>query len=108
MRSLGLLFVVLLAPTPKAWAWDRGQVEIFAVLPAGSSGPEGIEVGPDGKVYVTTFGFTSSGAASGEGQLFVFDVGGRLLRKSLEQITQELEDTAAQHGAPVVSPGSSG
>jgi len=56
-------------------------VEIFAVLPAGSSGPEGIEVGPDGKVYVTAFGFTSSGAASGEGQLFVFDAGGRLLRQ---------------------------
>ena len=41
-------------------------MEIFAVLPAGSSGPEGIEVGSDGKVYVTTFGFTSAGVASGE------------------------------------------
>ena len=81
MRSLALLLLVLLASPPKAWAWDRGQVEIFAVLPAGSSGPEGIEVGPGGKVYVTTFGFTSSGAASGEGQLYVFDAGGRLLRQ---------------------------
>jgi sugar lactone lactonase YvrE len=81
MRSRALLFAVLLAASPKAWAWNRGHAEIFAVLPAGSSGPEGIEVGADGKVYVTTFGFTSSGAASGEGQLFVFDAEGGLLRQ---------------------------
>ena len=31
MRSLALLFAVLLVLSPKAWAWDRGQVEIFAV-----------------------------------------------------------------------------
>jgi len=81
MRSLGLLFVALLALPTAAPAWNRGQVEIFAVLPAGASGPEGIEVGADGTVYVTTFGFTSSGPAEGVGQLYVFDAGGRLLRQ---------------------------
>src|SRR5438445_123258 len=81
MRSLGLLFVALLALPTAAGAWNRGEVEVFAVLPAGASGPEGLEVGPDGTVYVTTFGFTSAGAAAGEGQLYVFDAGGRLLRQ---------------------------
>jgi sugar lactone lactonase YvrE len=80
MRWLGLLVVLLALPFPAA-AWNRGEVKIFAVLPDGSSGPEGLEVGADGAVYVTTFGFTSTGAASGEGQLYVFDAGGRLLRR---------------------------
>jgi sugar lactone lactonase YvrE len=80
MRRLGLLVALLALPFPAA-AWNRGEVTVFAVLPDGSSGPEGLEVGPDGKVYVTTFGFTSSGAASGEGQLFTFDAPGRLLRQ---------------------------
>jgi DNA-binding beta-propeller fold protein YncE len=34
-----------------------------------------------GRVYVATFGFTSSGSASGLGQLFVFDRNGALLRQ---------------------------
>jgi len=44
---------------------------------------------PDGRLIARLFGIGTAG-------------------KSLEQITQELEDTAARHGAPVVSPGSSG
>ena len=44
-----------------ALAWDRGNVETFAVLPQGATGPEGIAVAPDGNVYVGTFGFTTTG-----------------------------------------------
>ena len=79
-RSVRLLALILLAASTAARAWDRGRVEVFAVLPEGASGPEGIETGRDGTVYVTTFGFTSAGAATGEGQLYVFDPAGRLLR----------------------------
>ena len=64
-----------------AGAWDRGRVRTFAVMPPGSSGPEGLEVGPRGHVYVTGFGFTAAGPASGDGQLTVFDERGRLLRQ---------------------------
>jgi sugar lactone lactonase YvrE len=64
-----------------AQAWDRGDTDIFAVLPAGATGPEGLAVGPDGNVYVTTFGFNSSGPVSGAGQLYVFNQNGQLLRQ---------------------------
>lgn len=77
--ALGLAF--FLALPFQAGAWDRSTVTTFAVLPAGSSGPEGLEVGPDGRVYVTTFGFTSKGASADPGQLFVFDARGRLERQ---------------------------
>jgi len=40
---------------PPARAWDRGEVQTFAVLPAGTPKIEGLTVGPDGNVYVTTF-----------------------------------------------------
>jgi sugar lactone lactonase YvrE len=73
-------FLLLCAAVPAA-AWERGHARIFAVLPNGSSGPEGLTVGPDGNVYVATFGFTSQGSASGLGQLFVFAPDGRLLRQ---------------------------
>jgi sugar lactone lactonase YvrE len=71
------LWAIWVAP---AIAWDRGHVETFAVLPAGSTGPEGLTVGSDGNVYVTTFGFNSAGAVDGPGQLFVYRPDGQLLR----------------------------
>lgn len=60
---------------------NRAAAQIFAILPDGSTGPEGLTVGADGNVYVTTFGFNQNGAVSGNGQLFVFSPAGNLLRQ---------------------------
>lgn len=62
-------------------AWDRGNVDIFATLPAGATGPEGLTVAPDGKVYVTTFGFNAQGEQPGPGKLYVYNDNGNLLRQ---------------------------
>lgn len=84
---VGLIAVLLLASlslSPPALgeqtSSNRTAAEIFAILPDGSTGPEGLTVGADGNVYVTTFGFNQNGAVSGVGQLFVFDPEGHLLR----------------------------
>src|SRR5713101_1018932 len=73
--------VLLLGLPLQAGPFRRGHVKVFAVLPDGSSGPEGLEVDSAGNVYVTTFGFTAKGSASGPGQLFVFNANGVLLRQ---------------------------
>jgi len=52
-----------------AAAWNRGDVETFAVLPNGAPKIEGLTVADDGNVYVSTFDPTGSGHA----RLFVFD-----------------------------------
>lgn len=81
MKGLTLALIALATAPPEASAWSRGRARVFATLPAGASGPEGLEVDARGHVYVATFGFTATGPASGEGQLYVFDDGGRLLRQ---------------------------
>jgi len=73
------LLTLLLCGAANVFAWDRGEVTTFAVLPAGSSGPEGLTVGPDGNVYVATFGFNGSGPVPGPGQLFTFSPEGHLV-----------------------------
>jgi DNA-binding beta-propeller fold protein YncE len=64
-----------------AAAWDRGKVERFATLPAGSPNPEGVTVDPrNGDVYVTGFMPTQP---AGPGKVFVFDREGDLKRTLL-------------------------
>ena len=66
-------------------AWDRGDVDVLAVLPEVSPGVpssvEGLTVGPDGNIYVPSFGFNSKGAITGHAVLFVFKPSGQLIRK---------------------------
>jgi sugar lactone lactonase YvrE len=68
-----------------AKAWDSGEVDTLAVLPDVTPGVpssvEGLTVGPDGNIYVPTFGFNASGALTGNAVLFVIRPDGTLLRK---------------------------
>jgi DNA-binding beta-propeller fold protein YncE len=67
--------------TFNAAAWERGKVERFATLPAGSPHPEGIAVDSrNGDVYVTGFMPTQP---TGPGKVFVFDREGDLKRTLL-------------------------
>jgi sugar lactone lactonase YvrE len=74
-RVLFLLACFMLLPLDAA-AWDRGEVQRFATLPAGSPNPEGITVDRNGDVYVTGF----NPLVAGPGKVFVFDNDGDLKR----------------------------
>jgi hypothetical protein len=68
-----------------AGAWDRGDVDFLTVLPDGTSGQpvsvEGLTVGPDGNIYVPSFGFNAAGAVAGNATLFVIRPDGKLVRE---------------------------
>jgi sugar lactone lactonase YvrE len=74
----------MLAASP-ASAWDRGDVDVLAVLPDVTPGVpssvEGLTVGPDDNIYVPSFGFNSTGALSGNAVLYVIRPDGHLVRK---------------------------
>ena len=70
--AVALLGVLLATP---AYAWDRGDVDVLAVLPDVTPGVpssvEGLTVGPDDNIYVTSFGFNAAGAIGGNSVLYV-------------------------------------
>lgn len=83
--AAAILLVATFALCPAALGDDgsvsnRAAAELFAVLPDGATGPEGLAVAPNGDVYVATFGFNAAGAVTGLGQLYVFNPEGKLLR----------------------------
>lgn len=84
--AAAIVLVALLALCAPAALGDDGSIsnrataELFAVLPNGATGPEGLTVAPNGDVYVATFGFNAGGAVTGLGQLYVFSPEGELLR----------------------------
>src|SRR5215468_8809789 len=73
IAAFGLAIGVLTA-APAA-AWDRGDVDVLAVLPDVTPGQpssvEGLTVGPDGNIYVSSFGFNATGALTGNAALFI-------------------------------------
>ena len=81
--ALGLMIGVLAAAP--ANAWKRGPVQVLAVLPDVTPGVkssvEGLTVGPDGNIYVPTFGFNTTGGISGNAVLFVISPNGKVVRQ---------------------------
>ncbi len=85
--ALGLmlgLMIGLLGAAP-ASAWDRGIVNVLAVLPDVTPGVqssvEGLTVGPDGNIYVPTFGFNTEGSLTGNAVLYVISPRGKIVRQ---------------------------
>jgi sugar lactone lactonase YvrE len=90
------LSLMMLGTTP-ANAWHRGDVQVLTVLPDVAPGVqsdvEGLTVGPDGNIYVPTFGFNTTGSTNGPATLFVISPNGKVLR----QVTLKASPTASPH-----------
>jgi hypothetical protein len=83
VTALGFVVGMLLGEP--AIAWKRGAVDVLAVLPDVTPGVkssvEGLTVGPDGNIYVPTFGFNTKGPISGNAVLFVISPNGQMIKK---------------------------
>jgi sugar lactone lactonase YvrE len=78
LACAGLLIFALHGAPARA---DQDNVGLFAVLPAEATGPEGITIGPDNNVYVTTYGYNASGGVAGPGRMYVIGQNGHLIRQ---------------------------
>jgi sugar lactone lactonase YvrE len=76
--------VAMLSGVP-ANAWNRGEVGVLAVLPpvnlSNVSSVEGLTVGPDGNIYVPSFGFAGKTVLKGAAALYVISPNGKLVRQ---------------------------
>ena len=76
MWCAAVLFGLITAASP-ASAFDRGDVDVLTVLPDATPGHpssvEGLTVGPDGNIYVATFGFNAQAALTGNAVLYVIN-----------------------------------
>jgi sugar lactone lactonase YvrE len=91
-RQLAFALVLAALVPFAAFAWDRGEVERFATLPAGNKNPEGITADKRGNIYVTTFDVTR---AEPGGRMFVYSRHGELRRTvNIQDSSQFLLDLA--------------
>jgi DNA-binding beta-propeller fold protein YncE len=90
------LMMGLLGTAP-ANAWHRGHVQLLTVLPDAALGAqssvEGLTVGPDGNIYVPTFGFNTTGSTSGPATLFVISPNGKVV----QHVTLKASPPASPH-----------
>ena len=82
VTAVGLVVGMLLGGP--AIAWKRGAVQVLAVVPDVTPGVqssvEGLTVGPDGNIYVPTFGFNTKGRIdTGNAKLFVISPNGKVI-----------------------------
>lgn len=95
-RTLVPLLVLALVAAALASSADPrevGDTRVFAEV--GEPGmPEGIAVGPDGLVYVSTHASVRGNAGEGPSKIFVYDASGDLV----DEITIEGQNTAKTHG----------
>jgi len=84
MSAILAPFCMLILGANTGFAWERGEVETFAVLPDYAPGvpqsAEGLAVGPDGNIYVPSGGFNADGFVPGPAKLWVFNPHGDLIR----------------------------
>lgn len=85
MGAVTLALVLGLLSAAPANAWNRGVVNLLTVLPDVTPGVqssvEGLTVGPDGNIYVPTFGFNTKGALTGNAVLYTISPKGQIIRQ---------------------------
>ena len=84
--ACGCALVLTLLGAAPASAWDRGHVQVLTVLPSlktsgAPSSVEGLTVGPDGNIYVPSFGFNTQGSTTGPADLFVISPNGKVINQ---------------------------